>query len=322
MLAIVAPGQGAQVPGFLSPWLELPGMSARFEAWSDVAGLDLVRYGTTADAEEIRDTAVAQPLLVAAGLAATAALFDGLSEAPASIDAVAGHSVGEFTAAGITGVLSPEDSLRLVAERGRGMAAAAAVVDTGMSAVLGGDRAQVLAAIEAAGLTPANDNGSGQIVAAGTAEQLAAFAAAPPERARLRPLPVAGAFHTVHMAPALERVRRLAESTPSADPRTRLLSNRDGSAVPDGRDYLDRLVAQITSPVRWDACTATLAELGVTALIELPPAGTLTGLAKRALRGVELLALKGPEDLDRARQLVKEHQGTAPDSATAEGSQS
>ncbi|WP_106583789.1 ACP S-malonyltransferase [Murinocardiopsis flavida] len=297
-------------------------MPERFDTWSEVAGLDLVRYGTTADADEIRDTAIAQPLLVAAGFAAATALFDGVGDAPGSIDAAAGHSVGEFTAAGIAGVLTPEDALRLVAERGRGMAAAAALADTGMTAVLGGDREQVLAAIDAAGLTPANDNGGGQIVAAGTAAQLAAFAEAPPERARLRPLSVAGAFHTVHMAPALERVRRLAESTPAADPRTLLLSNRDGSAVAGGRDYLDRMVAQITSPVRWDACTATLADLGVTALIELPPAGTLTGLAKRALRGVELLAFKSPEDLDRARQLVKEHAGAPPASATAEGSPS
>ncbi|GAB3211989.1 ACP S-malonyltransferase [Marinactinospora thermotolerans] len=317
MLVIVAPGQGAQVPGFLSPWLELPGMAERFDRWSSVTGLDLAHFGTKADADEIRDTAIAQPLLVSAGLAAASALFGTLDEAPASIDAVAGHSVGEFTAAGVAGVLSPEDALALVAERGRGMAEAAATTATGMTAVLGGDRAEVLAAIEAAGLTPANDNGSGQIVAAGTVEQLEAFAAAPPAKARLRPLSVAGAFHTHHMAPAVERVRGRAQDITAADPRTRLLTNSDGSVVTSGRAYLDLLVSQIQSPVRWDACTATFAELGVTALIELPPAGTLVGLAKRALRGVELLAVKTPDDLDRARELVKEHAGSP--SADPEG---
>ncbi|MEY9211081.1 ACP S-malonyltransferase [Thermobifida halotolerans] len=316
MLAIVAPGQGAQVPGFLSAWLELPGMAERFAEWSDVVGLDLVHYGTAADAEEIRDTAVAQPLLVSAGIAATVAMFGDLDSA-ASVDVVAGHSVGEFTAAAVAGVLSPRDALALVAERGRGMAEASAVTPTGMTAVLGGDRDEVLSAIEAAGLTPANDNGSGQIVAAGTVEQLEAFAAAPPARARLRPLSVAGAFHTHHMAPAVDRVDALAATTSADDPRTRLLSNRDGAVVTSGAEYLSRLVSQISSPVRWDSCTATLADLGVTALIELPPAGTLTGLAKRALRGVELLAVKSPEDLDRARELVKTHAGAV--SADLEG---
>ena len=326
MLVIVAPGQGAQAPGFLSPWLELPDLPAQFAAWSEVTGLDLVRYGTVADKDEIRDTAVAQPLLVSAGLAAASALLGPLSEvgsafpaAPDLVDATAGHSVGEFTAAAIAGVLSPEHALALVAERGRGMADAAARTETGMTAVLGGKREDVLAAIEAAGLTPANDNGSGQIVAAGTIEQLAAFAEDPPERARLRPLSVAGAFHTEHMAPAMERVREAARSLNTGDPTVRLLSNADGAVVSGGAEYLDRLVTQISSPVRWDACTQTLSDLGVTALIELTPAGTLTGLAKRALRGVELLAVKTPDDLERARTLVKEHAGTSRAGTDQEG---
>ncbi|WP_141925061.1 ACP S-malonyltransferase [Haloactinospora alba] len=285
-------------------------MAERFGRWSEIAGLDLVRAGTTADAEEIRDTAVAQPLLVSSGLAAATALFGELDGAPESIDAVAGHSVGEFTVAGIAGVLTPEDALALVAERGRGMAEAAAAADTGMTAVLGGDREEVLAAIDAAGLTPANDNGSGQIVAAGTTEQLATLADNPPHRARLRPLSVAGAFHTHHMSPAVQRVEEAAAATTPADPRTRLLSNLDGAVVSNGQDYLQRLVSQVGSPVRWDACTQTLAGLGVTALIELPPAGTLTGLAKRALRGVELLSVNTPDDLEQAKNLVKEHAGT------------
>ncbi|QVQ52179.1 ACP S-malonyltransferase [Spiractinospora alimapuensis] len=310
MLVIVAPGQGAQTPGFLSPWLELPGVADRVEYWSAVADLDLRRYGTTADADEIRDTAVAQPLLVSAGLLAAEQLGD-------TADAVAGHSVGEFTAAAFTGVLSPEAALVLVRERGRGMAEASATTPTGMTAVLGGDRAEVLEALATHGLTPANDNGSGQIVAAGTVEQLQALADAPPARARLRSLSVAGAFHTQHMTPAVERLGALAAGVLPGDPRTRLLSNADGAVVRSGRDYLNRLVAQVSSPVRWDLCTETLSDLGVTAIIELPPAGTLVGLAKRALRGVELLALKTPEDLDRARELIKEHAGSP--SSSSEG---
>ncbi|MFE1168030.1 ACP S-malonyltransferase [Nocardiopsis sp. NPDC058789] len=327
MLVIVAPGQGAQVPGFLSPWLELPGMAETFSSWSEVTGLDLVRYGTTADADEIRDTAVAQPLLVSAGLAAATALLGPLTApgaplpaSPSLVDATAGHSVGEFTAAALAGVLSPKDALALVAERGRGMADAAARTETGMTAILGGEREAVLAAIEAAGLTPANDNGSGQIVAAGTTAQLAAFAENPPERARLRPLSVAGAFHTEHMAPAVERVRDAARSLATADPSVRLLSNADGAVVESGAEYLDRLVSQISSPVRWDACTDTLSDLGVTAFIELTPAGTLSGLAKRALRGIEILAVKTPDDLERASALIKEHAGTpSPASSQQEG---
>lgn len=295
MILIAAPGQGAQTPGFLQPWLEVPGIADRLTWWSAVTGLDLVRYGTTADADEIRDTAVAQPLLVAAALA-TASLL------PAP-DAVAGHSVGELAAAGIAGVLSPEAALVLVRERGRAMAEAAAVTETGMTAVLGGDSDEVLATIDKHGLTPANINGAGQIVAAGTVAQLAAFAETPPEKARLRPLSVAGAFHTEHMAPAVAALAALAPGAPVADPKVRLLSNRDGAVVTSGREYLDRIVAQVSSPVRWDSCMATMKELGVTAILELPPAGTLVGLAKRELKGIETLALKTPEDLDKAKEL-------------------
>lgn len=303
MILIAAPGQGAQTPGFLQPWLDVPGIADRHTWWSAVTGLDLVRYGTTADADEIRDTAVAQPLLVAAALAAASLLPEP--------DAVAGHSVGELAAAGIAGVLSPEAALVLVRERGRAMAEAAAVTETGMTAVLGGDRDEVLAAIDKHGLTPANINGAGQIVAAGTVAQLAAFAEAPPEKARLRQLSVAGAFHTEHMAPAVATLAALAPGAPVADPKVRLLSNRDGAVVTSGREYLDRLVAQVSSPVRWDTCMETMKELGVTAIIELPPAGTLVGLAKRELKGIETLALKTPEDLDKAKELFAAHGGGA-----------
>ncbi|TDD90472.1 ACP S-malonyltransferase [Actinomadura darangshiensis] len=300
MIVLASPGQGAQTPGFLQPWLEIPGVADRLAWWSAVAGLDLARYGTTADAEEIRDTAVAQPLLVAAALAAFEVLYE--DRAP---DAVAGHSVGELAAAAIAGVLTPEAALVLVRERGRAMAEAAAVTETGMTAVLGGDPDEVLAAIDKHGLTPANINGAGQIVAAGTMEQLARFADEPPAKARLRALPVAGAFHTEHMAPAVETLRRLAAGAPVADPRTKLLQNRDGAVVGTGRDFVDRLAGQVSAPVRWDACMAAMRDLGVTGIIELPPAGTLTGLARRELKGVELVALKSPADLDKARELIR-----------------
>lgn len=307
MLAIVSPGQGAQTPGFLSPWLELPGMPERFAKWSEITGIDLVRLGTEADAEEIRDTAVAQPLLVSAALAASYALFGDLADAPASAGVVAGHSVGEFAAAAIAGTLTDSDALALIRERGQGMAAASAVTETGMTAILGGDRDEVLAALDKHGLTAANDNGPGQIVAAGTMEQLAELAADPPAKARLRPLSVAGAFHTHHMEPAVDRLRQAAAGVTATDPATRLLSDRDGAVVTSGPEYLDRLIDQVGSPVRWDACMETMTGLGVTALIELPPAGTLTGIARRAMRGVEPLALKTPDDLDAARALIAGH---------------
>jgi [acyl-carrier-protein] S-malonyltransferase len=319
MLLIAAPGQGAQTPGFLLEWLELPHFAERLGPWSELAGCDLIRYGTTADADEIRDTAVAQPLLVAAAIAAAAELAGGTGRPPgladaaaaAGVGAAAGHSVGELAAGAIAGALAPDDAIRLVRVRGQAMARAAAAEATGMTAVLGGDEPEVLAVIEASGLTPANVNGAGQIVAAGTLERLAAFAADPPPRARLRPLSVAGAFHTRHMGPAVDALREAAATVAVHSPALALLSNRDGKVVRSGPDWLERIVTQVSTPVRWDLCMQTMAGLGVTALIELPPAGTLTGLARRALPGVQTLALKGPGDLDAARELLAAHAAMA-----------
>jgi [acyl-carrier-protein] S-malonyltransferase len=308
MLFIVAPGQGAQTSGFLTPWLELPGFADRLGAWSDLAGCDLIRCGTTAGADEIRDTAVAQPLLVAAAIAAALdQVVTGAHPVSRQSVGVAGHSVGELAAGVLAGVITPEDAMRLVRVRAGGMAAAAAAEATGMTAVLGGDEQVVLAAIEATGLTPANMNGAGQIVAAGTLTQLAAVAGNPPAGARLRPLSVAGAFHTHHMAPATDTLAAAARAVPAADPVRPLLSNRDGAVVKSGGDWLDRIINQVGAPVRWDLCMATMADLGITAMIELPPAGTLTGLAKRSLRGIELVSLKTPDDLDAARALLAQH---------------
>jgi len=304
MLIITAPGQGAQTPGFLAPWLELPGVAERLGAASELAGCDLISFGTTASADEIRDTAVAQPLLVAAAIVAASALGDP-DAMPA--DAAAGHSVGELAAGVIAGVLAADDAMRLVGVRGKAMAAASAVEPTGMTAVLGGDQDAVLAAIAQCGLTPANVNGSGQIVAAGTLAALEAFAADPPAGTRLRPLQVAGAFHTRHMAPAVAALRNAAADVTVADPAMTLLSDSDGAAVTTGKEWLERIVAQVAAPVRWDLCMRTMADLGVTAFIELPPAGTLTGLARRALPGVAQLAIKTPDQLDAARDLISEH---------------
>jgi [acyl-carrier-protein] S-malonyltransferase len=315
MLVIAAPGQGAQTPGFLTPWLELPGFAARLESWSELAGCDLIRCGTTADADEIRDTAVAQPLLVAAAMAAALdQVITGLHPVSRQSVAMAGHSVGELAAGVLAGVVTAEDAMRLVRVRAQGMAAAAAAEETGMTAVLGGEADTVLAAIEACGLTPANVNGAGQIVAAGTMAQLAAFAADPPAGARLRPLSVAGAFHTRHMAPAVDALADEAASVHTADPVRPLLSNLDGSVVKSGKDWLDRIINQISAPVRWDMCMQTMGTLGVTALIELPPAGTLTGLAKRAMRGVELVSLRTPADLEAAHALLAQHADSHADS--------
>jgi [acyl-carrier-protein] S-malonyltransferase len=307
VLVVVAPGQGSQTPGFLGPWLEVDGVRERLEWLSAVAGMDLVAHGTTSDAETIRDTAVAQPLIVGAGLVSLLALFPHPAAGFARIGAGAGHSVGEITAAVGAGVLTAEQAMVLVRERGRGMAAASAVTPTGMSAVLGGDADAVVAKAAEHGLTPANQNGAGQIVVAGTLEQLAAFAADPPEGSRVRPLEVAGAFHTTHMAPAVSTLAGYARAITTRDPRLPLISNADGRVVHDGREVLSRLVRQVSSPVRWDLCMAAMADLGVTAVLEIPPAGTLVGLAKRALPGVQTLALKTPDDLPAAWAMIEEH---------------
>ncbi len=307
MLAVVAPGQGSQVPGFLTPWLELPNFEDRMKWLGTVAGIDLIAHGTTSDEDTIRDTAVAQPLIVSAGMVSLLSLFPHPGEAYAKVGIGAGHSVGEITAAAAANVISAEQAMVLVRERGNAMAAASAVTPTGMSAVLGGDRDEVIAKLAQHGLTAANENGAGQIVAAGTLEQLAALEADPPTGARVRPLSVAGAFHTKHMAPAVGILAQHAKAISTHDARSRILSNADGTVVQDGREVLKRLVTQVSNPVRWDLCMQTMLDLGVTGLIELPPAGTLVGLAKRAMPGVECISLKTPDDMPAALDLIVRH---------------
>lgn len=300
MLAIVAPGQGAQKPGFLAPWLELDAFASTLARFSEATQLDLAHFGTDADEDTIRDTAVAQPLLVAASLAAARVL-------DVEPDLVAGHSVGELAALALAGVVTDTEAASLVAVRGRAMAEAAAQRPTAMTAVVGGEADEVLAAIEAAGLTPANHNGAGQIVAAGTVEQLEALAQHPPRRAKLMPLSVAGAFHTVHMQPAVEALAHAATAVRPQQPRVTVLSNRDGACVSDGADALDRIVQQVAHPVRWDLCMNTMRTLGVTGILELTPAGTLTRIAKRNLRDAELFNLNAPDQLDDARAFTQAH---------------
>ncbi len=312
MLVIVAPGQGAQTPGFLAPWLEDPHFADRLNWLSAVSGIDLAHYGTDANEEAIRDTAIAQPLLVASSLVAALSLFPHPADAYDRIGAVAGHSVGEIAAATGAGVMTAEQAMVLVRERGLAMAQAAAATPTGMTALLGGDRGEVLESLERHELTPANDNGAGQLVAAGTLEQLQALADDPPPKARLRPLRVAGAFHTSHMRSAVDVLARLARAISTHDPRTRLISNRDGQVVHSGRDVLSRLVGQVSHPVRWDLCLQTMADLDVTGILEMPPAGTLTGIAKRQLKGVDTFALKTPDQLDDARAFADKHGESSP----------
>ena len=304
MLALLAPGQGSQTPGFLSPWLEDKNAAEVIGTWSDAIALDLTRLGTTADADEIRDTANAQPLLVAGGLIGALRLFGGDLSA---ISYVAGHSVGEITAATFAGVLDSVSAMKLVHTRGAQMAIAAKGSNTGMSAVLGGEREVVVAAITAAGLTPANENGGGQIVAAGSLAALDAFAQNPPQGSRVRALAVSGAFHTSTMAPAVPHLASLANSLTVSEPKLPFISNKDGAVVESGREILDRIVGQIAGPVRWDLCMATMAKCGVTGVIEVPPAGTLAGLVKRAQSEIETFTLKGPEDLEAAAAFIAKH---------------
>ncbi len=313
---IVAPGQGAQTPGFLEPWLDYPDFADRLNWLSAVSGLDLTHFGTKADAETIRDTAIAQPLLVASGLLAALALFPHPADAFGRVGAVAGHSVGEISAATGIGVITAEQAMVFVRERGRAMAAASAVTPTGMTAILGGDRDQVLAKLDQHRLTAANDNGAGQLVAAGTMEQLQALADDAPDRARLVPLTVAGAFHTHHMRPAVDVLSRLARAMSTHDTRTRLISNRDGQVIHSGPEVLARLVSQVSHPVRWDLCMQTMADLEVSGILEMPPAGTLSGMARRQLRGVETLALKTPDQLDDAQAFVEKHGDASPIDST------
>jgi [acyl-carrier-protein] S-malonyltransferase len=302
VIVVVAPGQGSQTPGFLEPWLTESRFSEQLERLSDSAQIDLATHGTTSDADTIRDTAIAQPLIVAAGLLTLTALFaDGRR---AKVGGVAGHSVGEITAAAASGILRETDAMTLVRERGTAMAAAAALKKTGMSAVIGGDEAELLAHLKTLGLEPANYNGGGQLVVAGSLDALAKLAETPLAGTRVIPLQVAGAFHTHYMSPAVAHLTEVTRSIETADPTVKIWSNRDGAAVTSGSKFLELIVGQVSSPVRWDKTMASLERAGVSGIIELAPAGALVGLAKRGLKGVASVAVKTPDDLAAAFELL------------------
>ena len=307
MIVVVCPGQGSQTPGFLAPWLELPEFKSSIQLMQDASGIDLIAHGTVSDADTIRDTAVAQPLIVAAGVATMQTLLQGKSAHDAGITGVSGHSVGEITAAVVAGVFDAETGIKFVNERGQAMAKAAALQPTSMAAILGGDQAEVEAKLAELDLEPANYNGSGQIVAAGSVDAIAELQANPLAGTRVIPLQVAGAFHTRFMKPAVETLREYSNQVQINDPSVNLWSNNGGRLISSGSEFVDLLVNQVSSPVRWDLCMAAMAEAGVTAMIELSPAGTLVGLAKRAMPGVETLAVKTPENLEAALSLISNH---------------
>jgi [acyl-carrier-protein] S-malonyltransferase len=302
MFVIASPGQGSQKPGFLAPWLENPDYRETLARWSTTIGVDLVTHGTTSDLETITDTAIAQPLIVAAGILTGRALLEALP-ASASLQ-MAGHSVGEFTAAALAGVLSDKDALRLVALRGRAMAEASAAEPTGMSAVIGGEPQELEAALGHHGLFAANFNGGGQTVVAGSKDALARFAEEPPAGTRVIPLSVAGAFHTPYMSSAVASLAAAAANTIPGEPHYPLYTNRDGSVVSSGETYLSYLVDQVARPVRWDSCMESFASSGITGMMELAPAGALAGLAKRGLKGVPTVAINSPDDIAGALEMV------------------
>ena len=304
MLAIVCPGQGSQTPGFLTAWLELDAFAASIDRMSTASGIDLRAHGTVSDADTIRDTAVAQPLIVAAGIATVEALkaagFTGAKGA-------AGHSVGEITASFAAGVMTEETAIKFVAKRGQEMAKAAAEVKTSMAAVLGGEASEVAEYLRSLGLTPANYNGGGQIVAAGSLEGIAKLQTEPMEGTKVIPLQVAGAFHTSYMQPAVAALGEYAATIEVTNPELRIWSNSNGQTVASGSEFLNTLVSQVASPVRWDLCMEAMVASGVTAIIEVAPAGTLTGLAKRGMPGVEALAVKTPDQISAALELAARH---------------
>lgn len=303
MTVVTFPGQGSQKPGFLTPWLEDSASRILLEQLSAASGIDLIRHGTESDADTIRDTAVAQPLIVAAGILTWEALAVRAGDRLDGV-AVAGHSVGEIAAAYAAGIFNADTAMRFVVLRSELMAKDAAAVTTGMSAVIGGNEGDVIEHLANLDLAPANFNGAGQIVAAGEPAQLDALRQTPPAGSRIIPLKVAGAFHTRWMADAHEALAAVAEDFPTADPTRPIHTNRDGSTVTEGETYRRYLIDQINRPVHWDLCLSAFLEAGYRGLIEAAPAGTLVGLAKRGLKGIPAVAVNLPADLDEAIDLL------------------
>ena len=305
MIALTCPGQGAQTPGFLGPWLEIESFKSEIDKYSLILDMDLIHFGTKAEADQIKDTRIAQPLIVAASMASHAVLIKALGE-DAKIAGVAGHSVGEIAAAKIAGVLDTEAALNFVKARGEQMAQAASLEESSMAAVVGGEQDSVLEHLSKLGLFAANYNGKGQIVAAGSSSKISELIETPPAGSRVVGLAVAGAFHTSFMETAKVTLTSLASSIRCENPKLLIWSNSDGSRVDSGDKFLELLINQVSKPVRWDKTMESMVSTGVSAAIELLPGGTLTGIAKRAMPGVNTLALKSPEDIEKAVALVRE----------------
>jgi len=303
MICIACPGQGSQAPGFLNPWLEIPVFKEQIEKASAVLGIDLIHFGTVADADEIRDTKIAQPLIVAAGIASYEALKQSLGETLV-VSATAGHSVGEITAAYVSGIFDSDNALKFVQRRGNEMAAAAALAPSSMAAVVGGELDDVVAHLESVGLFAANYNGAGQVVAAGTKELIDALVATPPAGSRVVALQVAGAFHTSFMEPARPVLAAFAKELDVQDPDISIWTNNDGSLVATGQKYLDLMVNQVSNPVRWDKTMESMQRANVSVMVELLPAGALSGIAKRAMPNTVAIALKTPADLDKVAEAI------------------
>ena len=303
MISIACPGQGSQTPGFFEPWLEIPVFKQQIKKSSEILGLDLIHFGTVADQNAIRDTKIAQPLIVAAGIASFLALQERIGE-KLSVSATAGHSVGEITSAYVAGIFDDETALKFVQKRGNEMAQASSLAESSMAAVVGGEHEGVLADLAARGLSAANYNGAGQIVAAGSKELIVELVANAPAGTRVIQLQVAGAFHTSFMESARAPLAEYSQSVEAKDPNILIWTNRDGSSVAEGSKFLDLLVNQVSNPVRWDKTMDSMTDAGVSLMIELLPGGALSGIAKRSMPNTVAIPVKTPADLDKVAEAI------------------
>jgi [acyl-carrier-protein] S-malonyltransferase len=303
VISIACPGQGSQTPGFFEPWLAIPTFKKQIDKSSEILGIDLIHFGTVADQDAIRDTKIAQPLIVAAGIASFLVLKERLGEKLA-VSATAGHSVGEITSAYVAGIFDDQTALKFVQKRGNEMAQASSLAESSMAAVVGGEQESVLADLAARGLSAANYNGTGQIVAAGSKEKVVDMVANPPAGTRVIQLQVAGAFHTEFMESARAPLAEYSQSVQVKDPDILIWTNKDGSSVAEGSKFLDLLVNQVSNPVRWDKTMDSMTNAGVSLLIELLPGGALSGIAKRSMPNTVAIPVKTPADLDKVAEAL------------------
>ena len=292
MYALLTPGQGSQFPRMLRPWLRDPHAVDLLRSWSRTADVDLVHLGTKAGTEEIARTENAQPLLVAQAL-----LLRDLLPLTTTRWIMAGHSVGELAAAAFAGALAPEDAVSLARARGMAMAQACSLAPTTMAAVIGGTPESIVSRLHEIGLTAANYNGAGQVVAAGLIENVNRLKQDPPKGTKVHQLSVAGAFHTSYMKPARAEFERAADRIRFHDVTHPLLSNLDGRLVTNGVEIRERLIAQLTVPVRWDLCLTTLGTFSPELVVAAPPGRVMTGLMTRRFPDLRTLCVQTPKDL-------------------------